>query len=126
MKRRTEQLMTIDPQSRVPIYEQIYRGITELAAKKLLSPGDKLPSVRELSKRYGINPNTAAKAFSMLERDGIIYSVPGKGSFLSGEHQDVILKNAEHEFSEAALKAAKSGLSTEKMNEIVQETEANV
>ncbi|MBQ5330098.1 MAG: GntR family transcriptional regulator [Oscillospiraceae bacterium] len=115
-------MMSIDPQSRVPIYEQIYRGVTELAANKLLSPGEKLPSVRELSKRYSINPNTVAKAFGMLERDGIIYSVPGKGSFLSGGHEDVILSNACREFEEAAVKAHKSGLSQEKMIEIVKET----
>ncbi|MBQ7784361.1 MAG: GntR family transcriptional regulator, partial [Oscillospiraceae bacterium] len=46
-------------------------------------PNDKLPSVRELAKELGVNPNTVSKAFQMLERDGIIYSLAGRGSFIS-------------------------------------------
>ncbi len=118
-------MMNIDPQSRTPIYEQICRSIIELAANKLLLPGDKLPSVREISKQYSINPNTVSKAFGMLERDGIIYSVPGKGAFLSEAHDDVIRRNAELEFDQCVGTALKSGLDKAKLIEIVENHKEN-
>lgn len=76
-------MFDIDLQSRTPIYEQLYRRVTELVVKRQLMPGDKLPSVRELAKSLGVNPNTVSKAFQNLERDGVIYSLPGRGSFIS-------------------------------------------
>lgn len=48
----------------------------------LLAQGEQLPSVRNLAGELGINPNTVRKAYQDLEREGVIYSVPGKGSFL--------------------------------------------
>ena len=64
-------MFDIDLQSRTPIYEQLYRRVTELVVKRQLMPGDKLPSVRELAKSLGVNPNTVSKAFQNLERDGV-------------------------------------------------------
>ena len=115
-------MIKIDPQSRIPIYEQIYNGIIELAAQGLIHPGDKLPSVRDVSKSNSVNPNTVSKAFSVLEKNGIIYSVPGRGTFLSEGHGDVIFKNAVNEFRLAAQKAYRSGLSQDDMMDIVRET----
>jgi len=66
-------MFDIDLQSRIPIYEQLYKKIVELIMKKELNSNDKLPSVRELAKELGVNPNTVSKAFQMLERDKIIY-----------------------------------------------------
>ncbi|HHY52154.1 MAG TPA: GntR family transcriptional regulator, partial [Clostridiales bacterium] len=57
--------------------------ICELAAIGQLRPNDQLPSVRSFARELGINPNTVQKAYQELEREGIIYSVTGKGSFLS-------------------------------------------
>ena len=65
-------MFDIDLQSRTPIYEQLYKRVVELTVKKQLRPGDKLPSVRELAKSLGVNPNTVSKAFQNLEHDGII------------------------------------------------------
>ena len=115
-------MIKIDPQSRIPIYEQIYNGIIELAAQGLIHPGDKLPSVRDVSKSNSVNPNTVSKAFAVLEKDGIIYSVPGRGTFLAEGHGDVIFKNAVNEFRSAAQKAYRSGLSEDDMMNIVRET----
>ena len=115
-------MFSIDLQSRIPIYEQLYSGITELAAKQILHPGDKIPSVRELAKELGINPNTVSKAFSMLERDGIIYSVPGRGSFLSDSHSGIIRQNAEREFALSVEKALTSGLTKNDLIELVNKT----
>jgi len=68
-----------------PIYEQIMEGVIGLMFTGGLSAGDKLPSVRELATQLAINPNTIQRAYRELEAAGYIFSVPGKGSFASGD-----------------------------------------
>ncbi len=77
-------MFTLDYKSRLPIYEQLYKSITRMAALGAIDGGEALPSVRALAQELGVNPNTVQKAYQMLEHDGIICSVPGKGSFISG------------------------------------------
>ncbi len=115
----------IDLQSRTPIYEQLYKKVVELAVKKMLMPGDKLPSVRELAKELGVNPNTVSKAFQMLERDGIINSLPGRGSFISNKNSGIIRKNAEEHFSAAVKNAVSAGLGRETMIMVIDEVIAS-
>ena len=76
-------MFMIDPMSRQPIYEQIVGQMERFILSGLLAPGDQLPSVRSLSVELSINPNTIQKAYSELDMRGIIYSVPGRGSFVS-------------------------------------------
>ena len=66
-----------------PIYEQIKFGLRRLIMTDVLQPNNKMPSVRELSAQLAINPNTVQRAYRELEAEGYIYSVPGKGSFVS-------------------------------------------
>mgnify|MGYP000780016174 CR=1 FL=1 len=49
-----------------------------------LEPDERLPAVREVAKQFGINPNTVQKSYSQLEQAGLIYSIPAKGSYVSG------------------------------------------
>lgn len=112
-------MFDIDLQIRTPIYEQLYKRVIELTVKKQLRPGDKLPSVRELAKALGVNPNTVSKAFQNLERDGIIYSLAGRGSFISDKNGSVIKQNAAEQFTIAAREAYAAGLSAEEMTAIV-------
>lgn len=79
-------MITIDPYNRAPIYEQVFRRISELIMVGDLKNGDKLPSVRSLARDLGVNPNTVQKAYAELERNRIIYSVTGKGNFV-GEQE---------------------------------------
>ncbi|MCR8845217.1 GntR family transcriptional regulator [Paenibacillus sp. SC116] len=65
-----------------PIYEQIVEQMKELIAKDVLKAGDKVPSVRELSSTLLINPNTVSKAYQELERQGVIQTIRGKGTFV--------------------------------------------
>ena len=90
-------MFELDFRSRKPIYEQICDKVKELIALGDLKEGEQLPMVRVLAKEIGINHNTIQRAFAQLEREGVIVSVTGKGSFVSG--------NADHA---AAFK--KSGL----------------
>lgn len=76
-------LLRIDPKSNVPLYEQIIMQIKELRAKGIIQANEKLPSVRELSSQIIINPNTVSKAYKELERQGIIVTIRGKGTFIA-------------------------------------------
>ena len=80
-------MLYIDYKSGLPIYEQVYNGIMRLAALGILQPGAQLPSVRSVAADAGVNPNTVQKAYAMLERDGVIVSVPGRGSFLAEKQE---------------------------------------
>ena len=66
-----------------PIYEQIKDGLRKLMVKGALKAGDKLPSVRELASQLAINPNTIQRAYRELEGEGYIYTLVGKGTFVS-------------------------------------------
>lgn len=115
-------MFDIDLHSRTPIYEQLYKRVVELTVKKQLRPDDKLPSVRELAKELGVNPNTVSKAFQSLERDGIIYSLAGRGSFISGKNDGIIKQIARDHFEAAAKEAAAAGLTAEEMTAIINKT----
>ena len=67
-----------------PIYEQIKDGLKKLIVTGALEADEKLPSVRALATQLSINPNTIQRAYTELEGEGYIYSIPGKGSFAAG------------------------------------------
>lgn len=80
----------IDVMSRVPVYEQIINQTEKFVLTGVLSGGDKVPSVRSLSMQLSVNPNTIQKAINELDRRGIIFSVPGKGCFVSDNAREVL------------------------------------
>ena len=67
---------------RSPIYEQIVEQVKEQVLKGILKGGDQLPSVRQLAGMLTINPNTVSKAYQELERQKIIETIRGKGTFI--------------------------------------------
>jgi GntR family transcriptional regulator len=75
--------MTIDPHSSKPVYQQLVDGVKAAIAKGVWEPGDRMPSVRELSAQLTLNPNTVAKAFQELERQHVIEVVRGRGTFVA-------------------------------------------
>ena len=78
-------MFSIDHMSRRPVYEQLIDQVETFILKGILSPGDQMPSVRNLSLELSVNPNTVQKSYSELDLRGIIHSVPGKGCFVSDE-----------------------------------------
>lgn len=66
-----------------PFYQQIKDNIRHLVISKAISENDKLPSVREMATSLAINPNTIQRAYRELENEGYIYTIPGKGTFVS-------------------------------------------
>ncbi len=76
-------MLSLDFKSRQPIYEQIYNSIVKYIALGVLMPNQQLQTVRATALELGVNPNTVGKAYQKLEQHGYIYSVTGKGSFVS-------------------------------------------
>ena len=76
-------MFQLDTRSRMPIYEQIVEKVKELIIHEVFQPDEQLPSVRVLAQDLTINPNTIQKAYRELEHQGYIYSVPGKGKYVS-------------------------------------------
>lgn len=76
-------MIVLDYRDRRPLYEQITERFEELMFQEVLTEDMKLPSVRSLATELSINPNTIQRAYQELERQGFIYSVKGKGSFVS-------------------------------------------
>jgi len=73
----------IDPASRLPIYRQLRDQVREAVARGTLQPEERLPSVRELSRTLVVNPNTIARVYTELEREGLINTRPGLGVFVA-------------------------------------------
>ncbi|MFN0007276.1 MAG: GntR family transcriptional regulator [Planctomycetota bacterium] len=78
-------ILRVDAQSPEPIFEQIAFQVKSAVARGEIEGGHKLPSVRELAKELAINPNTVARAYETLERDGVIVRRQGSGCFVTGE-----------------------------------------
>lgn len=110
-------MIKVDPRSSTPIYEQIELGIKELIMKGALKHGEKLPSVRELASILTINPNTISKAYGELEREGIIETLRGKGTFVSENIEGRVDKKRMEEISgslkKIILEASYSGITKE-------------
>ena len=78
-------MFQVDAMSRIPVYEQIVEQMERFILAGIMNPNDKLPSVRNLSVELAINPNTIQKSYTELDRRGVIYSVPGRGSFVAAD-----------------------------------------
>ena len=92
--------MDFDPM--VPIWQQIATQLKQQIASGRLSPGTKLPGGRDLALTYGINPNTAARVYQELEREGICQTRRGLGTFVT-EHEERI-RALRDELSRRAVK----------------------
>src|SRR5208283_3855663 len=79
-------IFQIDFKSGKPVYLQLADQIRYAAASGSLRPGDPLPSIRPLAEELRVNRNTIAKAYTELESQGVIETLPGKGCFLKPNH----------------------------------------
>ena len=76
-------MITIDYQSKLPLYEQIKQRFQALILRGGMKPDTQMPSVRTLAVELSINPNTIQKAYSLLEQQGYIYPVKVRGTFVT-------------------------------------------
>ncbi|MDO4555944.1 MAG: GntR family transcriptional regulator [Lachnospiraceae bacterium] len=106
-----------------PIYEQIATQIRNMILSGKLKDGDALPSMRLLAKELRISVITTKRAYEELEKDGFLYSVVGKGSFVAARNTDFLkelkLKEMEEHLREAILQARIFGVTKEEIIDII-------
>ncbi len=106
-----------------PLYEQIATQIKAAIMSGELKAGEAIPSVRALAKSLHISILTVQKAYSTLQEDGFIETTAGKGCYVSAQNQDFYLeeqqKKIEERFSEAIEIARASGISFDKLIELL-------
>jgi GntR family transcriptional regulator len=106
-----------DPTSRIPIYRQLMDQVRQAVARGRLKPGTRLPSVRQLSRELVVNPNTVARSYTELEREGVLNTRQGLGVFVAEPQDDLSAAARRERFAEALdrflTEAVHLGLSAE-------------
>ena len=118
----------IDAMSRVPVYEQIVDQTEKFILAGVLRPGDKIPSVRNLSIELSVNPNTIQKSIAELDRRGLIFSVPGKGCFVSETAKDALTAVKRGEMTDIKNKIKElllAGVTKEELIGLIEEVYSN-
>ena len=117
-------LESIDIHSSVAVYVQIENHVQFAIASGRLKPGDQLPSVRELSERLGVNPNTVAKSYRDLEVMGLLYTRRGMGVFVNksieGKCREDCRKRIIARMHEVVAEAKASGMNRKEVVEVVE------
>jgi GntR family transcriptional regulator len=118
-------LLHLQPDSPVPIYEQIVAQVTFAIASGALEPGTMIPSVRDLAGRLLVHPNTVARACQELERRGVVAAKRGRGMVVTAEGP--VASRAQRReivrgrIREALREAASSALTPEEIRKLVEE-----
>jgi GntR family transcriptional regulator len=110
-------MILIDYKDRRPIYEQIIEKFQQMILCGALQPGDAMPSVRSLAMDLSLNPNTIQRVYQELERAGYIYTMKGKGCFVSEikEAAQSKRKELQQEFEACVKRAMSAGISKEEL-----------
>ena len=117
-------MLQLDYRSGESLYVQIKENFKRLILSKSLKEDELLPSVRALASSLAINVNTVQRAYRELEQEGYIYSIPGKGNFVSGKIEDAKQKSVvevREELSKIVEKAEAFGLSCDEIQTMVKE-----
>ena len=116
-------MIIIDYKDTRPIYEQIVERYKTLILKGVIQADEQLPSVRNLAMELSINPNTIQKAYAELERQGFVYTVKGRGNFVSGDSG--LVDRRKNEYLEQILALVKEVLEIGmSKTELIREIEA--
>lgn len=117
-------MFLLNPRSKQPLYEQLVEQLRRQIVLGGMKAGAAMPSVRQLATELGINPNTIQKAYRRMEEEGMILSIPGKGSFVSDDLADMLTKQREDQRSKAKqmLQSCREmGLTKEEITQMVEE-----
>lgn len=108
-------MILLDYRDKRPIYEQMVEKLERLIVSGGVEQGSKMPSVRALAVDLAVNPNTVQRAYTMLEQEGYLYTVSGRGSFVAPEQEwrDGQLNRVMAEWVAITRKARDAGLSQE-------------
>ncbi len=122
-------MFNINITSDKPIYEQIIENVKELTLKNILKENDKLPSVRQMATILSVNPNTVSKAYQELERQKIIHTVRGKGTFISGQSENIDnerLRKALEDLKTICIELGHMGYDKEKIIKEIEEIYSSI
>ena len=113
----------LDYHSRTPIYEQIKEQIVLDISRGVLKKDDQLPSLRQLSALLGLNINTVKRALSELEAQGVIYTIAGKGVFVSGDEksQNIYLQQSLDAVKASLVNAKAMGADQKQIEGLINE-----
>lgn len=116
-------MILLDYRDRRPIYEQMVEKLERLIASGALEPLTKMPSVRSLAMELSVNPNTVQRAYAQLEQDGYLYTVSGRGSFVTAESEwkDSRQSKALEQWTEITRQARDSGIKKEELERLLQD-----
>jgi len=117
-------MFLVNPRSKQPLYEQLVEQLRRQIVLGGMKAGAAMPSVRQLATELGINPNTIQKAYRRMEEEGMILSIPGRGSFVSDDLADMLTKQREDQRSKAKqmLQSCREmGLTKEEITQMVEE-----
>ena len=118
-------MLQLDLKSRKSIYEQDMDQLKEQIMTGQMATGEKLPSVRELSKSITVNPNTVQKAYRELERQGYVYTTSGVGTFVADRseiHADLpALQKAQENLDDAFRQLLFLGIGYEKAKNLTMQ-----
>lgn len=114
-------MILLDYRDKRPIYEQVVEKLERLIVSGGLEPLTKMPSVRSLAMELSVNPNTIQRAYTELEQDGYLYTVSGRGSFVTAESdwRDSRQGKVLSEWQAVSRKAKEAGLSEERLTELL-------
>lgn len=114
-------MFDVDTRSRIPIYEQLKDQIMKFIRIGILEPDTKLPSIRSVAIEINANVNTVKRAFQELEMEGVIYTVVGKGSFVSPTALDnsFAAEKALDSIEEQLISARHKGVTKEEMMKLI-------
>ena len=115
-------MIVLDYQDRRPLYEQVTEKFRTLIYQGVLPADSRIPSVRQLAMELSINPNTIQRAYMMLEQEGLIYPVKGKGNFVADTQkiQEESKENFRQVFLELVRKGNHTGFEEEELIALVQ------
>lgn len=106
-----------------PLYEQVADQMETLAVRGVLEADEKLPSVRQMAMDLSLNPNTVQKAYSELLSRGVIYSVRGRGNFVTSDCEDIRQKKLQEirvAIGELIRQARELGATAQQCNDMLQ------
>lgn len=115
-------VILIDYKDRRPIYEQVIEKFQQMILCGALEPDSAMPSVRSLAMELSLNPNTIQRAYQELERQGYIYTLKGKGSFVSDSMKaaDHKRKEIQEELEKSISNAFMAGITEDELCDMIE------
>ena len=121
--RKDKAMIVLDYRDKRPLYEQVVEKLEHLIVCGALEANTKMPSVRSLAMELSVNPNTIQRAYAQLEQDGYLYTVVGRGNYVTSEQEwkSGKLSQTLGEVRDTLVKARDLGITKEQLTDVLRE-----